>query len=325
MPAWKPFISAPQLDAVVAYVKTLSPRFASERTEPIPLGEPVPSSPQSIAAGRQHYERLKCASCHGVGSTSEGVVASTFTDDWNRRIRAAPLDEPWNFRGGMTARDIVLRMKTGMNGTPMPSYSQSANDEALWHVANYVRSLARKPVWSMTGDEVITFYDALRRRALEQPVVRGEYLARTLGCPECHTPSREDGGPIESLAFAGGQRWYYGPYGTFVSANLTSDSATGLGSVTDQQIKGTITRGVRRDGTRMLPFPMPWTSYSNLNGDDLNAIVAFLRTLPPVPNRIPAPQRPNLFSYFWNKFQLLILGRDLPLIGYPGNAGSAGK
>jgi hypothetical protein len=111
-------------------------------------------------------------------------------------------------------------------------------------------------------------------------------------------------------------------YGDFVSYNLTSDKDTGLGGWTDDQIKTFLTRGVRRDGTRMLPFPMPWTSYANLTAADLNAIVAFLRTIPPIANRIPAPQSENIVSYLWDKFRMLILKTDLPLVTYPGNAGT---
>ena len=74
----------------------------------------------------------------------------------------------------------------------------------------------------------------------------------------------------------------------------------------------------------MIPFPMPWTSYANLTPADLDAIVAYLRTLPPIVNRIPAPERPNILSYLWGKFEVLILKKDAPLIAYPGNAGSAG-
>jgi hypothetical protein len=74
----------------------------------------------------------------------------------------------------------------------------------------------------------------------------------------------------------------------------------------------------------MLPFPMPWPSYASLTASDLSAIVAYLRTIPPISNRIPAPTRPNIVSYLWGKFQLLILKKDMPLVAYPGNAGSAG-
>jgi len=58
--------------------------------------------------------------------------------------------------------------------------------------------------------------------------------------------------------------------------------------------------------------------------EDLNAIVAYLRTLPPVSNKVPPPRRTWLPAFLWGKFKLLILGVDPPMIFYPGNVGSAG-
>ena len=126
------------------------------------------------------------------------------------------------------------------------------------------------------------------------------------------------------MLLAGGQKWAAVPFGDFVSYNLTSDKETGLGAWSDDQIKMLVTKGARPDGSRMLPYPMPWTSYANLTASELGALVAYLRTLPPIANRIPPPARPNIVSYLWGKFQLLILKKDLPLLAYPGNAGSAG-
>jgi hypothetical protein len=57
--------------------------------------------------------------------------------------------------------------------------------------------------------------------------------------------------------------------------------------------------------------------------EDLNAIIAFLRTIPPISNRIPPPQAPNIVSYLIGKFRLLILHIDPPYYVYPGNAGAA--
>ena len=68
-----------------------------------------------------------------------------------------------------------------------------------------------------------------------------------------------------------------GPWGTSVSPNITP---TGLESRSDEEIKAMITRGVRPDGSRMLP-PMPYAYYANMTDSDLDAIVAYLRSLPP--------------------------------------------
>lgn len=88
-------------------------------------------------------------------------------------LRAADLTEPWTFHGGATSRDIYLRFRTGMTGTPMPSFADSASDAEMWDLANYVVSLARKPVWSMTADEVQQLYARQDAQAKAEPVSRG--------------------------------------------------------------------------------------------------------------------------------------------------------
>jgi hypothetical protein len=112
-----------------------------------------------------------------------------------------------------------------------------------------------------------------------------------------------------------------------VSYNLTADNQTGLGAWTDDQIKTVLTKGTRPDGSRMLPFPMPWPSYGSLKPADIDAIVAGLRSLPAVSNSIPAPANPNILSFFWGKFRMLIVQADQPGPTYAGNAGTpnAGK
>ena len=111
----------------------------------------------------------------------------------------------------------------------------------------------------------------------DDPVVYGAYLAGPLGhCIECHTPMTPDGPDFENSLGAGGMH-FPGPWGTSVSPNITP---TGLGSRSDADIRKMITRGIRPDGSRMLP-PMPYGYYANIDAGDLDAIVAYLRTLQP--------------------------------------------
>ncbi len=56
--------------------------------------------------------------------------------------------------------------------------------------------------------------------------------------------------------------------------------------------------------------------------DDLDAIVAYLRTVPPVYNKVPPPSRPVLPVYLWGKFKMLVLQQDPPIVFFPGNAGT---
>ncbi len=323
MPDWKPFLGDDSLRAVIAYVKLFSSRFSTETPRPVNLGPEVPASPASIAAGRRVFEKLECASCHGTDGAGKDAVTTELQDDWGNDLRAANLTEPWTFRGGAAARDIYLRFRTGIDGSPMPSYVGSASDREMWDLANYVVSIARKPVWSMREKEVMNFYAEMQSKTKQDPVVRGKYLVATLGCAFCHSPVKDDGSIVEELKFAGGQRWDLYPFDNVVSYNLTSDKETGLGNWTDDQIKTFLTKGIRRNGTRMLPYPMPWPAFASLREEDLNAIVAYLRTIPPVYNRIPDPQSPDIVSYLWGKFEALILKKDIPIRVFSGNAGTA--
>ena len=322
MPAWKGPLGNDSVAAVLTYIKTFSPRFQQETPKPVAAGIAVPTSPASIESGRVVYESLQCAGCHGTDGAGKDAVASGLTDDWGFNTTATNLTEPWTFRTGASASDIYARLRTGLDGSPMPSFKGSATDRQMWDLANYIVSLGRKPAWRMSADELQSLFASEKAKALANPVERGGYLVSTLGCAYCHSPVTDDGSIIEGMQFAGGQKWDLYPYDIVVSYNLTSDKETGLGNWTDDQIKTFVTKGIRRDGSRMVPFPMPWPAFASLNAEDLNAIVAYLRTIPPVHNKIPEPKSHNIFSYLWGKFQMLILKKDLPLHTYSGNAGS---
>jgi mono/diheme cytochrome c family protein len=290
----------------------------------VALPPPVVSSTESIGRGQQAYDKLQCGKCHGTDGRGTGAVTTEFRDDWNQPLHASNLTEPWTFHGGSTARDVYLRFRTGMSGTPMPSFADAATDTEMWDLANYVVSLARKPIWSMNADEVTAYYAALAASEKANPVRRGAYLVETLGCSLCHSPLDENRRAMPGMRLAGGMLIRITPFGDYPTGNLTSDRETGLGNWSDDQIKQVITRGVLPDGTRLLPYPMDYASYSTMKPDDLNAIVAYLRTVPPVANKVPKPRRPFLPFYLWGKFKFLILGDDPPMIFFPGNAGAKG-
>ena len=121
------------------------------------------------------------------------------------------------------------------------------------------------------------------------PVEQGKYLTTIAGCIGCHTPFTPEGIPDETRQFAGGQEFDLGPLGKLYSRNLTSDKETGLGDWTDEEIKLAIRAGVTRDGRHLFPL-MPYVIFSNMAEADLDAIVAFLRTLPPVSNKFEPVQ-----------------------------------
>jgi hypothetical protein len=75
---------------------------------------------------------------------------------------------------------------------------------------------------------------------------------------------------------------FHGPWGVSVAANLTS-SEDGLAGYSDDELKAMITEGKRPDGTPMLP-PMPYGYLARMTPEDLDAIILYLRSLPPLPD-----------------------------------------
>jgi mono/diheme cytochrome c family protein len=212
-----------------------------------------------------------------------------------------------------------MRIKTGIDGTPMPGVADLATDTDLWNLAHYIQSLARKPVWDMNADELTAHYARVDQDRAVSPVERGRQLSEV--CAHCHSPVDTEGRILPGMMFAGGQRMTLSAWGDTITTNLTSDKDTGIGAYSDTAIVNAVTRGIRRDGTRMLPFPMGWTAWAHWSDADQKAIVAFLRTIRPVHNRITPPARPGFVRYLTDKFRMLILGADDPIIVHAGNAG----
>ena len=160
------------------------------------------------------------------------------------------------------------------------------------------------------------------------PVQRGEFLVRGFGCHDCHSPKvpgpngkmvpdpkrllsgHPEGAPYPTWRPADltGRNTYMsadpmrtawaGPWGVSFAANLTPDVETGLGEWTEEMFIQTIRTGKHQGqptDREILP-PMPWGNLSHgtlgSSDADLKAIWAYLRSLPPVKNRVPDPVRP---------------------------------
>jgi mono/diheme cytochrome c family protein len=150
-------------------------------------------------------------------------------------------------------------------------------------------------------------------------VARGKYLVNTSGCHDCHTPfklgpngpepdmSRMLSGHPEALAMppapalppgpwlvttAATNTAFAGPWGVSFTANLTPDADTGLGPWTLKDFMSTIRTGRHMGRGRPVLPPMPIPVYNNFTDADLEAVYAYLRTVPPIRNRVPEPLAP---------------------------------
>jgi hypothetical protein len=155
--------------------------------------------------------------------------------------------------------------------------------------------------------------------ALNAKAARGKYLVATSGCMDCHTPlkmgangpepdmSRMFSGHPESLQMppapvlpagpwqvvsSATNTAFAGPWGVSFAANLTPDAETGLGKWTVRDFMATIRSGRHMGRGREILPPMPIPVYRNFTDSDLQAVFAYLRTVPAVKNSVPEPRSP---------------------------------
>lgn len=119
----------------------------------------------------------------------------------------------------------------------------------------------------------------------------GEYLVGPLGhCTECHTPLVK--GQFDFSRTGAGGNLFENPVGydfVAVSSNITQHPTLGIGEWSDEEIKRAISKGISRNGRELLPF-MAFSSYATITDEDLNAMVAYLRTLPPATAAPPSAE-----------------------------------
>lgn len=126
------------------------------------------------------------------------------------------------------------------------------------------------------------------------PLERGRYLVTTImACGNCHTPKDAQGQAIPGKELAGGGVGFDIPPFAGVAANITPDKETGIGAWSEAEIKRAITHGDRPDhgplAGKPLAVPMAANFFKAILPSDLDAIVAYLRSLPPVRNVLPTP------------------------------------
>ena len=163
---------------------------------------------------------------------------------------------------------------------------------------------------------------APKKLSQAEMISRGQSLVTIGGCNDCHSPkimtpmgpnidsSKYLSGhpaagllpPIDKRALTPGY-WvlvgpdatsFLGPWGISFTANLTPDTATGIGAWTDDDFLKALRTGkhLGQDGGRPILPLMPWVGIGKSTDDDLKSIFAYLKALAPVSNKVPAPIAP---------------------------------
>lgn len=118
-------------------------------------------------------------------------------------------------------------------------------------------------------------------------VERGDYLVNTImSCGNCHTPKGPKG-PVLERAFSGGLT-FDTPGFKVTASNITPDKETGIGAWSDDDIRKALTDGVRPNGVTIAPI-MPSAFYKGMPRSDLDAVVAYLRSVKPIKNKVDDP------------------------------------
>jgi len=150
-----------------------------------------------------------------------------------------------------------------------------------------------QPSWGVALAGFALCVPLVARAADQHQIARGKYLVTIASCTDCHTPGSFFGKPDMSKFLGGSDVGFAIPQlGVFVGPNLTPDKATGLGNWTTAQIVTALTTGLTPQGRKLAPT-MPYEAYAHLTKSDALAIVAYLKSLPPVSHQVPGPFGPK--------------------------------
>ena len=177
-----------------------------------------------------------------------------------------------------------------------------------------IAALAAIPLTLLAGSDPV----AKRRSAAPSKVERGKYLVTIMGCNDCHTPMKMGpNGPEPDMtrmlsghpegmklppapppagpwvaSFSGSFTAFAGPWGVSYAANLTPDRNTGLGIWTEDMFVRALRTGKHMGTSRPIQPPMPWMWAGKATDDDLKAMFAYLKSIPPIVNHVPENQEP---------------------------------
>ncbi len=266
-----------------------------------------------IAAGAAHAEPsiergeylvrgiAGCGNCHTPlgpdGFVMEQELGGRLVEQNEMFTAIAPNITPSGSVAEWSDAELARAIREGIRpdgsliGPPMPfPMYRGLGDDDLASIVMFLRTLPavdhdpgtstyNKPLPPAYGPPVESVTAPVQGVTVEY----GQYLAGPVAhCLECHTPFGPEGPMLETDLGRGGFE-FHGPWGVSVAANLTSHE-DGLAGHSDDELRQMITQGVQPDGKPMMP-PMPYGYLAQMTGDDLSAIILYLRSLPPLPDK----------------------------------------
>jgi mono/diheme cytochrome c family protein len=250
-----------------------------------------------------HGSSLPLPGRKGVGKIIKGEAYNGFSPDG----LVCPNITPDKETGAGTWTDAqferAIRHGIGHDGRELYGYMpyaffRSLTDEDAASVIVYIRAIlaVRNPLpkrnlpFEVKVDLQPEMEPELPAGSTEQ-VKHGWYLVRIAQCNDCHTPANEDGSAKTEMMYGGGLR-NQGAWGDVVTPNITSDPS-GISHYDEAMFIKTIRTGHASGGVRELNTFMPYRNFRNMTDDDLKAIFAYLRTVPPVRHRVDNSEPPT--------------------------------
>jgi mono/diheme cytochrome c family protein len=242
---------------------------------------------------------MTCGNCHSPKGPPEAVAGKDFSG--GLRFDEPPFDvtapnitpDKDTGIGAWSDGDIKKLLRTGMrpSGVPVAAVMPTGfygviTDGDMDAIVAYLRSLkpvrnkVPEPIYKMAAPPQV-FPGAEKPYTpamLDDPAKRGFYLVTIGHCMECHTPMVKGRHDWNADLGRGGFE-FPGPWGVAVSRNITSSKTKGIGGWTDAEIKRAVTQGVDKDGNKLKP-PMGYQYYAKMTDADLDAVIAWVRTLP---------------------------------------------
>jgi mono/diheme cytochrome c family protein len=309
------FIALALLLAAIAagtYTKTMLPY----------TGEPpkitIQSSPSRIERGKYLANHVTvCMDCHSTRAQdlfAGPLVSGNFGGGGEKFSKEMGFPGKFYSRnitpyglGNWTDGEIFHAITTGVNKDGkalfpvMPYHAYGKMDvEDVYSIIAYLRTLepVKNEVPESEADFPVNFIintmpakaSPGKRPAESDVLATGEYLVTAAGCVECHSQT-EKGAKIPGTEFGGGMQFQI-PSGTVVSANITPDKKTGIGSWSEdafvKRFKMYADSGYtpHKIGPKDMNTPMPWTMYAGMEEKDLRAIYTYLQSLDPIPHQI---------------------------------------
>jgi mono/diheme cytochrome c family protein len=242
---------------------------------------------------------VACGNCHtqntpqGPRPGMELAGGTKFDEPFGVAYASNITPDPETGIGKWTDEQLILAIREGKRpdgsliGPPMPiPLYRGLSEPDVRAIVAYLR--AAKPVANKVPKSEYKVplpptygppVGNITAPAKSDKVAYGAYLAGPAGhCMECHSTPGPHGAPDFEHKPGGGGMAFNGPWGVSYAANITP---TNLGIWSDADIRKAVTEGVRPDGVRLKP-PMAYGYYKNIAADDLDAIVAYLRTLKPL-------------------------------------------